>query len=460
MALRLHQRLARWSPSTVLAIAWGWLAIYAWPGQMAPDAYEHVMEGRAGIYTDGHPPILAAMFRAADIFVAGGLLVWAFASILFLASLYLVFSRTFSPRRAAWITAAVFVFPPVMIPFGHAWKDTLMAAFLMLGFAGLLDDRRSVRWLALVPLALGTAVRYNAFAAMVPLVVVLFELAPSGWVRRYAIALGVSAGITVGTLAVNSALIDRPMHYWYSSLGPSDIAGVLAHLDETIPDAELEQIFAGSELRVHENIHDRFRSLYDPRIYTKLVAVFEPRAPWHMPLWGTTPAPAAQRDAIERAWKHFVTTYPLAYVRHRLAVMGYVLFLPYHRMSPSGTIVPREYPWPAVVAQIGLSSKSSTLQHELTSMMRTLHRKTPLFSVWMYAAIALLLLPLTRKHRDMFALLASGLLLEASLLPLAPSPDYRYSHWMVVCAIVAAIVLFTRRVRSRPSASPPRSRPG
>jgi hypothetical protein len=365
-----------------------------------------------------------------------------------------VFSRTFAPRRAAWITAAVFVFPPVMIPFAHAWKDTLMAAVFMLGFAGLLDKRRNVRLLALVPLALGTAVRYNAFAAMVPLVVVLFELAPRGAIKRYAIALGVSVGITVGTFAMNSALIDRPMHYWYSSLGPGDIAGVLAHLDETIPDAELETIFEGSELRVHENIHQRFRDLYDPRLYTKLVAVYEPRAPWHMPLWGTTPAPVAQREAVERAWKHLVTTYPLAYLRHRFAVMGYVLYLPYRHMSPSGTIVPREYPWPAVVAQIGLSSKSSPLQYELTAMMLALHQNTPLFSVWMYLVIALLLLPLTRKHRDMFALLASGLLLQASLLPLAPSPDYRYSHWMVICAIVAAIVLFTRRVRSRTSASP------
>ena len=448
MASRLSRTLARLSPSTVLGIAWLWLAIYAFPGQMAPDSYEHVLEGRAGVYTDGHPPMIAILFKIGDALVAGGLVMWTLSSVLFLWALYLVFSRTFTPRRAAWITAAVFVFPPVMIPFAHAWKDSLMAACFLLGFAGLLDGRRDRRLAALVPLALGTAIRYNAFAAMVPLVVVLFEIAPWGALRRYALSLGVAAGITGGTIALNAALVDKPMHLWHSSLGPFDIAGVLAHLDETIPDAELEEIFAGSELRVHENIHARFRSLYTPKTFTKLVAEFEPLAPWHLPLWGTTPAPRAQRDAIERAWTYFATTYPVAYLRHRFAVMGYVLFLPYHHVSPSSTIVPREYPWPAVVVGNGFSSRSSTLQHALTATMRGLHRTTPLFSVWMYLAIAVLLLPLTFKHRDMFALLASGLLLEASLVALAPAPDYRYSHWLVVCAIVGAIVVFARRYRS------------
>jgi hypothetical protein len=42
------------------------------------------------------------------------------------------------------------------------------------------------------------------------------------------------------------------------------------------------------------------------------------------------------------------------------------------------------------------------------------------------------------------ALLASGLVVEASLVMLAPSPDYRYSHWTVVVTIVAAIMSWSR----------------
>jgi hypothetical protein len=49
----------------------------------------------------------------------------------------------------------------------------------------------------------------------------------------------------------------------------------------------------------------------------------------------------------------------------------------------------------------------------------------------------------------MLALLGSGFGLELTLLLFAPSPDYRYSHWLVICVIVAAIVLGVRRYRTR-----------
>jgi len=61
--------------------------------------------------------------------------------------------------------------------------------------------------------------------------------------------------------------------------------------------------------------------------------------------------------------------------------------------------------------------------------------------------LAFVWLLLTRKHRDMFALLISGLLFESSLLVLAASPDYRYSHWMVICTAIGMIVLTARRYR-------------
>jgi hypothetical protein len=68
----------------------------------------------------------------------------------------------------------------------------------------------------------------------------------------------------------------------------------------------------------------------------------------------------------------------------------------------------------------------------------------------MYLVIALVLLPLAIRHRDVLALLLSGLGLEASLFPLAPTPDYRYSHWLVICTLLAIIMLTARRMKPPP----------
>jgi hypothetical protein len=82
--------------------------------------------------------------------------------------------------------------------------------------------------------------------------------------------------------------------------------------------------------------------------------------------------------------------------------------------------------------------------------MSELWRTLPIFVPWIYLVISLVLLPLTRRHRDVFAVLCSGIIMESSLLPLAQSPDYRYSHWMVICACIAVVVLTARRSRAQP----------
>jgi len=49
--------------------------------------------------------------------------------------------------------------------------------------------------------------------------------------------------------------------------------------------------------------------------------------------------------------------------------------------------------------------------------------------------------------------LASGIVMEGSLLVLAPSPDYRYSHWMVVCTAIGVISVTARRYRDARAAA-------
>ncbi len=80
------------------------------------------------------------------------------------------------------------------------------------------------------------------------------------------------------------------------------------------------------------------------------------------------------------------------------------------------------------------------LQHLVDASANTL-----VFRPYLYFAIAALLLPLAWRQRDAFALLASGLIYELTLLPFAPSAEYRYSHWMIVCTVLAVVILVRER---------------
>ncbi len=431
-------------PLVVLITAWLLLIVYAFPGQITQDSLDHLVEARTGVYTDGHPPVLSLLFKVADTLIAGPFGMLVLQATLVLAGLYLVMRRVFSQRRAAWISAALFVFPPVMLPLAVIWKDCLMAGFLLLGVGGLLGSSRGVKLAGLAAMFAATAVRYNAPAATLPLIVMLFDWTPGiHWVKRYGLATLAWLAITLAAFGINGALTDKKMHLWHASLGVFDIVGTLAHVDEDIPDAELQQLFAGSELHTPKDLHATARALYNPREYIAIIV--GNRAMWTLPLYGPDPAPKPQRDAIERAWSTLVKRYPFAYLEHRLNVMAEVLWL----TSPHPGAVPaRGVKFPEIAMGHGLGVGWSRLQMFETRWLKRLDLYTPLFTPWVYVVLALILLPLARRQRDVLALLLSGLVMEGSLLLFAATRDYRYSHWMIVATCVAIGIVTARRARA------------
>ncbi|MBA3451952.1 MAG: hypothetical protein H0T42_02505 [Deltaproteobacteria bacterium] len=446
-ARRIGRRIATAPPLVILAIAWFYLMIYAFPGIMTQDSYDHLREARDRLYSDGHPPAINLLWSVVDYFIAGPFGMFVIQSTCMLAGLYQVMRRAFDPRPAAWIAAAVFLFPPVMVPFGVIWKDPLMAGFLMLGFVGLASPRRAMRLLGLLGMFGATSVRYNAIAATLPLVVLLFEWRPGlHWLKRYPIAIVAWVVVTLSSFQLNARLADHKLELW-SSIAVFDIVGTLAFVDEDIPDEDLKKLFAGSDLLVQTNIHATARELYTPRDFLP-VTNHPTKTMWSLPINGYVPPPEPQLNAIERAWKETIATYPVAYLKHRLSVMAEVVGLGVSRAS--GAIARRDFRSPDEVHLRGLGTGWSKLQRKMTKWYVSIVRHTPLFTVWMYIVIALVLLPLALRHRDVLALLLSGLALEASLVVLAPSPDYRYSHWLVICTIIAAIVLGVRRYRGSP----------
>ena len=448
-ALRARAAIVAAPPWVPLVSGWVLLLVYAYPGLMTQDSYDHLREVRERVYTDSHPPAINLLWAVSDYIVQGpiGLLILQSSGLVY--GLYRAFRLSFEPKRAAWIATAMFVFPPVFLPMAVIWKDCLMAGWLVIAFALLVKGTRRAQVGALVMMFLATCVRYNAPAATLPLVFFLFEWSPGlRWWKRYPLAIAAWIAITFAAFFTNAKLTDKEMYLWHSSHALFDMAGVLSNLDEDLPDAELQERFAGTDIQVTENIHASIRRLYSPRDFLPLVWPDKYPPMWKMPINGFEPAPKAQRDAVERAWKYFVTTYPAEYLQHRVNVFLEVLALTGHRSD--GGLRSRTVMWPEFARELGIQLEASKLQRKWTKGMAWLVANTPFFTPWMYVLIALILLPIAWRHRDLRALLASGLTFEFALLPIAPSPDYRYSHWLVICTLISVIVLIARRAKSAP----------
>jgi hypothetical protein len=430
----------------VLAIGWLWLLLYGFPGQMTADTFEHLIEARAGNYTDATPPVFTLLFAWSDATFGGQVGIFLLQVTVFVLAVYATMRRLL-PRYAHWWALALCLYPPILTTLQAVWKDSLMPGMLLLGFAGLLDERRWVRVLALVPLFVAIAIRYNAFAAAAPLAVLLFVWRPGlHWIKRTAIGLVAWMAISGAAYVADTALADRKMHAWLSGPALFDIAGTLKYVDGTMSDAEIAPILAGTGLRIDKDIHATIRARYRMRNFFNLVA--PPDNVWEIPLREVPPSPE-QREAIARAWSKLVGDHPAAYMAHRIRVFRECLAWQ-HRTEAYWAVPEYAFGYPFTAEREGISTSTTALQDTMNAAYGWLWHVTPMFEPWIYFALALMLLWLARKHRDVLALLLSGIGMELTLLFLAPSPDYRYSHWMVTCVTISVIVLVARRMRPAP----------
>jgi hypothetical protein len=415
------------TPNRVLAGAYALFLVYAFPGYMSPDSIMQLEQARSLQYSDWHPPAMAALWTLAETIVAGPTGMLLLQGALFLAGSYRLLRRYMPERIAALAAGAILVFPPVLAPMAVIWKDPLMASLFVIGASCLVEGRR---WPAAVLLGLGCAMRANAPAAALPLVVLLWPSAQIGW-RRVAIAFAAWCAITAGALGVDRVLTRVPQHAWTCSLAPGDLGGIIRFSHHRYTDAELEAILAGTPLMVHDDIEAQTRKIYTPVTWWPMANGDGRLFNW--------PETEAQRDAIGRAWWVLVRDNPGAYLWHRWKVFQEVLGVTKNPVfDPVWTLHEGS-------AKLHHDASSGRLQRVLAATAHWLAEHTPLFRPYLYVLLALALLVVCWRQRDLVALLASGLVYELTMLPFAPSPDYRYSHWLVVCAVIALAAAISSR---------------
>ena len=426
----------------ILLVGWTLFIAYAYPGVMSFDSFDQLHEARAGFFSDSHPPVMAALWGSIDRVAPGPFPLLIIQGTCFLIGVYLLLRRAMGRTAAAAWAVVLFLFPPIISPMAVIWKDCLMAGFLVLGIVAILDARPWMRLVGLGCLTMATALRYNALAATLPLVILLFEWRPgSRW--RYALAFGVWLAVSAIGLEADALLVDREMHIWQSSLALTDIVGTTAMLDDDLPDDQLRPLLAPTGLHADHDLHHALRAHYKPGDFAQLIGGSDPL--WTLPITGWTPAPADQREAITHAWRVLVLGHPWAYAEYRLDTVAEILGL---RSKFNGmTVVDHTMQMPGLVASYHIPDGWPSIQRPPERLARRLERHTGLYRPYVYVLLALVLLPFAWRERDIAALLASGLVMELSLVPLAVTPDFRYSHWLVVTTCLSLVMLVARRMR-------------
>jgi hypothetical protein len=410
--------------------------VYSWPGFVGWDTRDHILQARLPSFSDGHPPFVILLVRICEVFVRGPALVLLVQAVSLLIGLYLIFTARLAPVPAAVATACVFLWPSIAGVTALIAKDGMMAGFLLVGIGLMLRDR--LRWWGLAFVLLAALMRWNSLPATFAPVLLLFKLTPAiRSLRRYAISVAVWLAVSLVAYEANVLLADRAEHLWYWTSAYEDIAGTIEHAH--IDDAELDRVLTGTPLRFHDRLNERFHAVYNPTNFYQLMRDGAGR-PWD------APSTEDQRAAIERAWKQIVLGHPSAFLTYRLENFAYLNDI---ERADTGSNV---YVWftvigaPETIAELQHDAGPSRIQDHLRNAA-IWFSMTPLYWVFWYFGLCFVLLPFAVRRALEASLLLSAIGYQLSWFLLAQSTDYRYSQWMELCSLIAAVLVVARYVR-------------
>ncbi|MBV8756649.1 MAG: hypothetical protein JO257_05225 [Deltaproteobacteria bacterium] len=419
----------RWLPFWILVAGYALFLAYAFPGFMSSDSLLQHSEAQLGTYSNWHPPAMAALWRLVEHAVHGPAAMLILQSAAFVAGAYRLLRRQLAGVPAAACTIGILLFPPVLAAMAVIWKDSQMTGYLLLGASLILDADVRCRIAGVACLALASAMRDNAPAATLPLLLVWNS--PRGWWQRVAIGISLWIAITACAFGINRALTTEDRHLWHSAVASQDIVGIL-HYDQR-SDAECEQLLLGTPLKIHHHIARS--QLFDPQNWYAVM-----NGPGRL---FDYPEDDAKRAAMLRAWKQLVAESPGDYLHVRLRIFMEVLGLSRKPLFAAVWHTRRES-W-ADPPDVPLRPT----QEAIGEALDWIAAHGLVFRPYLYFFGAIGLLVARRRDRWMVALLASALVYELTFFPFAASADVRYSLWLMTIAVIVAILAIAKVVVRR-----------
>lgn len=433
----------RISARAILVVGWVVFLVYAFPGYMSYDSVWQLVQARGmEPINDWHPPLMALVWRCTESFVAGPFPMLVIQSVAFLLGAYFVFKRFMRPRVAAVVAGAALVMPQNLIVMAVIWKDAQMAGLLVGSVAALLAGTRRMRIVAVLFLFVATAYRYNAAAATLPIIFLLWDQRDDiGWLPRGVVATGIWLAVTFAAFFVSGQLAETKAHVWSTAAAPVDIVGTI-HFANRLDEEQLLRDTDGVPWVFTDKIQIHAHTTYRPE-NSFLDVTQSPKA---LMRYISTDE---ERAAVARAWKNVVFAHPYAFLRHRFAVFKAQL-----AVEPKvwAGFVDGAWAEDALYYRFNHASVQLKLVRAMEWAVTTI-----LFHVRIYFWLAIALIPLARRNRAALTLFASGVFYQLGLFVVAPAIDYRYSHWLVVSTILGVIVLVVSRIRGVERAAEPAS---
>ena len=430
-----------------------------YPGFMSPDSVIQILEARAGVYSDWHPPFMAFIWHFTDKIVPGPAGMLLLETALIWSGTFLIalsyFNNPHFPLYALAPCALPF-FPPVFGISGAVWKDILMWGFLLVAIGvagtftpmGLPSHSRGVPKLLIAASFLLAAIlcRHNAVFAVIPLIALgaARSIGPDPSHRRIATAsfIGVLAFAAILFLgaAINAALTTYKPALW-RALVLFDIAGIIHHL----PPEQQQALYDRVPARVRGNGSlDNLLRTYSSNDWVTLVQpenpAFSPEPwPWIHHGMGDADLTPQDQTALKHLWRDAILHHPIAWFIHRVSVFRQVIG------STSVMMEPNDSPeW--LANAYGHSPERTKLQNYIRWGLTNLSRHL-FFRPWIYLGITISVmlacfLPSFTMERIQIGLIAaSGFAHEAGLFLLAPGGDFRYSHYMIYTSLLASLLL-------------------
>ena len=415
------------------------------PGHLEFDSIRQLLEGRRGVYSNWHPPVMSWLLGIADAITPGGA---AFAVLDAAMTFGALLALIWLAEQPSWFVvpvAAIAVALPQLFLFpAIVWKDMLLAASCLVGFAFLAHaachwNRLTSRFLLLAGSAFFTALavltRQNGAVVLPCAALALGAIATERNNLRIGFYYGAGFLIATALLAfgANAALQQRAS----KALGPIeqledlqlyDMAGMLSRR----PELKLSVLD-------HESpkLANRLRAI-GPRLYTPI---------GHDRLTNDAVLRSfivASVSVVSRQWRELVVSNPLTYLAVRAQDFSW-LFLSQHPNEcltyAVGVIGP-----PADLHAARLTFRYDDRDRWLDEDYAAPLIATPVFSHPVFAAlglVCLVLLLLRRRPGDLAiaGLLVAILLYTLSYFVIAISCQYRYLYVIDLSAIAACLYL-------------------
>lgn len=432
--------LPRLTAACIIVAGFAAMLAVNWPGHLEFDSVRQLLEGRRGIYSNWHPPVMSWILGVLDAIVPGGALFivldgsLAFGALL--ALLWLMAKPSWWAVPAALIGIAL---PQLFLYQAIVWKDVLFAdacgaAFVCL--AHLVRAWNHERW-RLVLLAASAGFTALAILSRQNGVVVLpcaaialaFGLGSKCGLRRGLLYGAIFAALAALLAAGANAALQR---HAAKTLGPVeqiedlqlyDIGGMLQrdpHL--ALPVLQKERPALANALRQKA-----------PRLYTPI---------WHDRLTGD---PAIRRwirssvSPVGRQWLALISQNPGSYLAVRAREFGW-LFLSQH-LHECLTFAVGVISIPADLKAAKLAYRYDDRDAWLNDSYATPLMATPAFSHPFFAglgAISFLILLIRRRPEDMpvAGFLAAAMLYAFSYFFVSVACQYRYLYALDLSAIV------------------------